>query len=122
MEYLILFLIIGILLIAQHSYYEKLTLKTHKIMASIKDLNAKVDQLQAVLDAEQEQVAAALAKLEQAIANLEAIIEDGGTPEERQALSDKLDAVMVDLQSTIPDDASTTTTTTEAPVEPEPEV
>ena len=74
-----------------------------KIMASIAELSAKVDTLQTALDTEQEQIAAAIAALQQTVTDLNAIIAEGGTAEERQALSDKLDAVITDLQGTIPD-------------------
>lgn len=73
----------------------------HEIMATIAELSAKVDTLQTALDAEQEQIAAAIAALKQTVTDLNAIIAEGGTAEERQALSDKLDAVITDLQGTI---------------------
>lgn len=82
--------------------------KLHNIMATILELTEKVDALQVALDNEQAQIAAAIGALEQTVADLEALIVDGGTEEQRQALADKLDAVIADLQSTIPD----------APVEP----
>lgn len=72
-------------------------------MANIHDLQAQVTQLQADLDTEQEQIAAAIAALNQAIADLQVLVADGGTPEERQALSDALTAISVDLKGTIPD-------------------
>lgn len=72
-----------------------------EIMANIQELQAKVDALQASLDAEQEQVAAAIAALQQSIIDLQAIVADGGTAEERQALADKLDEIKSDLESTV---------------------
>ena len=87
-------------------------------MVTIQQLSAKVDTLQAALDAEQQQIADAIAALQQTVEDLQALVVDGGTEEERQAVSDKLDAVIADLQSTIPDSDTTTSTTTEAPVEP----
>lgn len=69
-------------------------------MASISDLSAKVDQLQAALDNEQEQIKAAIDALTATVAELQV---SGGTEIERQALSDKLDSVIADLQATIPD-------------------
>lgn len=72
---------------------------------SISELSAKVDVLQTKLDAEQAQIATAIANLQQTVADLQAIIADGGTEAERQALSDKLDAVISDLESTVPDNA-----------------
>lgn len=70
---------------------------------SIKELTEKVDTLQSALDAEQEQILAAIGGLETTVAELKAIIADGGTEEERQALADKIDAVIVDLKATVPD-------------------
>lgn len=92
-------------------------------------LNAKIDELQTALDLEQQQVAdafaardaaiaerdavivekdaliaqrdAAIVTLNETIAALEAQLADGGTPEERQATLDKLNAALTDLQSTI---------------------
>lgn len=73
-------------------------------MANIQELAQKVDALQVALDVEQEQIAAAIEALNQAIADLQAMVAEGGTPEERQALADKLDAIKADLESTIPDE------------------
>lgn len=69
-------------------------------MASIQELSAKVDELQVDLDAKQEQIASALASLQQTVTDLQAQLADGGTPEDRQAVLDKLNAVIADLQST----------------------
>lgn len=80
-------------------------------MNSIKELAQKVDALQVSLDNEQAQVAAAIAGLEQTIVDQLALIADGGTVEERQAIADKLDAIKADLENTIPDDTTTDTTT-----------
>lgn len=72
------------------------------IMANtIVDLTAKVDALQVSLDAEQEQIATAIAGLNQTITDLQAIVANGGTEAERQALADKLDAIKTDLESTV---------------------
>lgn len=79
-------------------------LKIDKLMASIQDLNAKLDELQASLDAEQQQILDAIAALEQTIADLQAIVEEGGTEAERQALLDKMDDIKADLEATIPDE------------------
>ena len=81
----------------------ELTNKTNKIMANIDDLIAQVDDLQVALDAEQAQIAAAIAGLESSIADLTAQLADGGTPEQRQALADKLTAIKEDLAGTIAD-------------------
>lgn len=72
-------------------------------MANIQELTDKVDALQVALDAEQEQIAAAIAALQATIDELKALVADGGTPEQRQALADKLDAIKSDLEATIPD-------------------
>lgn len=72
-------------------------------MATLKELNEKVDQLQTALDAEQQQIADALAKLQATVDDLTTQLADGGTAEERQAVLDKLNAVITDLQATIPD-------------------
>lgn len=73
----------------------------HEIMANISELTAKVDALQASLDAEQQQIADAIAALNQSITDLQALIADGGTAEDRQALADKLDAIKTDLEGTV---------------------
>lgn len=70
-------------------------------MASISELSSKVDALQAALDSEQQEIADAIAQLNQTISDLQAIVSDGGTAEERQAIADKLDAITTDLQGTI---------------------
>lgn len=70
-------------------------------MANIAELTAKVDALQASLDQEQQEIADAIAALQQSITDLQAMVADGGTVEERQALADKLDAIKADLEGTI---------------------
>lgn len=70
-------------------------------MASIQELNAKVDTLQAALDAEQEQIATAIQALQTTVTDLQALIADGGTTEERQAVADKLDKAIADLKATV---------------------
>ncbi len=79
-----------------------LTLNNQLVM-NIADLTAKVDALQASLDTEQQQIADAIAALNQSIIDLQAMVADGGTAEERQALADKLDAIKSDLEGTIAD-------------------
>lgn len=82
-------------------------LKNQKIiMASIKELTAQVDELQTALDEEQEQIKKAIGDLQAIVDQLNANIGDGGTVEERQALSDKIAAVKTDLQGTIPDETT----------------
>lgn len=78
-------------------------LKLKKIMATIAQLSAKVDDLQSALDAEQQQIADAIATLNQTVSDLQALVADGGTEADRQAVADKLDAVISDLEATIPD-------------------
>ena len=73
------------------------------IMATLKELSEKVDALQAALDAEQEQIKNAIDTLQATVDTLNQNIADGGTAEERQAVADKIDAVIVDLQGTIAD-------------------
>ena len=70
---------------------------------NIQELDAKVDQLQTALDSEQEQIKTAIDGLTAEVANLNAIIADGGTPEQRQAIADKIDSIVTDLKGTIPD-------------------
>ena len=72
-------------------------------MANIQELTDQVAQLQADLDVEQQQIADALAALNAQIAQLQALVADGGTPEQRQALADALTAISTDLKGTIPD-------------------
>ncbi len=84
--------------------FEKLNLKTDNIMATIAQLTEKVDNLQVALDAEQEQIREAIENLNAAIASLEAMLADGGTPEQRQELADKLDTIKSDLESTVSDE------------------
>lgn len=74
-------------------------------MATIADLNAKADALQAALDAEQDQIAKVIGDLKKANADLQAIIDAGGvvTAADLDALSAKLDASITDLSSTVPD-------------------
>lgn len=78
-------------------------------MPTLQELETKADELQTALDAEQQQVAdliaqkdAAIAGLNETIANLEQQVADGGTPEQRQAVLDKLNAIKADLEATVP--------------------
>jgi chromosome segregation ATPase len=98
---IILLLVIIFFHINQH-------LKLSDMANSIADLTAQVDELQASLDSEQEQIKAAIQQLQDAIDQLNA---DNGSPEDRQALADKLTAIKSDLQSTVPPvDGGTTPT------------
>lgn len=70
-------------------------------MATIQELEAKVDEVQTALDEEQQQIANAVAAFEATIAELRA---SGGTAADRQRIADKLAATTADLKATIPDD------------------
>jgi len=78
---------------------------------TIKEISAKADELQDTLDKEQLQIASAITNLQEINANLQAQLADGGTAEERQAVLDKLNVVIGDLKSTIPDATDSTPTT-----------
>lgn len=93
-----------------------------KIMANIQELTAQVDSLsaqvttlQTTLDTEQEQIRLAIEANTTEIARLTEVItalqNEAGTPEQRQALADKvtdisnrLTAINTDLQNTIADE------------------
>lgn len=77
--------------------------KLDKMANSIQELTTKVDALQTALDTEQEQIKAAIDGLTQTVTDLQALVAEGGTAEERQALADKLDAITTDLKGTIAD-------------------
>lgn len=80
------------------------------------DIKAKVEELQGKLDIEQQQVADLLAakdadnaakqavidNLTARVAELEALVAEGGTPEERQAIVDGINSAIADLQATVP--------------------
>jgi peptidoglycan hydrolase CwlO-like protein len=74
-------------------------------MPTLAELSAKVDELQTKLDAEQEQIAAVITQLQTITADLQAQLDAanaaGGTDEERQAVMDKLNAAIADLEATI---------------------
>lgn len=70
-------------------------------MPTLQELSDKVDELQVALDQEQEQIAAAITSLNETIATLTAQLAEGGTPEERQLVIDKLNATITDLQGTV---------------------
>jgi len=91
-------LLLNILLLLSHYYFN---LKLKKIMATIDEINAKVDELQSALDAEQVEIKEAIDALAATVADLTAQLGDGGTTEQRQAVIDKLNATLVDLQGTV---------------------
>lgn len=82
---------------------------------TIKEIQAKADELQEKLDVEQQQVADLLAAKEADIVAKQAVIDqlnvtvtdltaqlaDGGTQEERQAVIDKLTSAIADLEATV---------------------
>jgi hypothetical protein len=77
-------------------------------MPTLLEIQTLADELQVALDAEQEQVAALLAQkeaaniaLQETIVGLEALVAEGGTAAERQALLDKLVATKADLEATV---------------------
>jgi flagellin-like hook-associated protein FlgL len=72
------------------------------IMEKLDELSAKVDALQVALDAVQDTIGASIDGLNQTIIELQAQLADGATPEAVQAIIDKVDAIKVDLESTIP--------------------
>lgn len=75
--------------------------QNHNIMATIQELSAKVDELQTALDTEQQQIADAIAALQATVTDLQGQLTAGGTEAERQAVLDKLNSVITDLQGTI---------------------
>lgn len=74
-------------------------------MATIQELNDKLDSLQSDLDAEQAQIKAALDSQAALIADLQAQIAAGSaaTPEQLQAVVDRITAISDDLKGTIAD-------------------
>lgn len=70
-------------------------------MPTLQELNNKVDELQTALDEEQTAIQAAIDALTAANADLTAQVAAGGTEAERQAIVDKINAVITDLQGTI---------------------
>lgn len=79
---------------------EEVTLKLNIIMSKIEELSQKVDELQVVVDSKQEQVALAISALEATIASLNALLSEGATPEQLQAVIEKVEVVKADVEST----------------------
>lgn len=75
---------------------------TKNIMASIADLQAKVTELQTTVDTEQQEIADALAALQTEVQRLTDIIAANGTPEQLQAEVDKIQGIIDDVKTTIP--------------------
>lgn len=87
------------------------------MMATIAELNTKVDELEQALETEHQQIMDALAELRQANEDLAQLVVDGGTHDERQALSGRIDTVITNLSAIIADDDEVE----EPEPEPEPE-
>jgi flagellar hook-associated protein FlgK len=110
-----------------HHHYEggghdEMVEKLNFIMANIAELTQKVDDLQVALDAEQQQIMDAVNELSATIADLQALVADGGSEAERQALADKLDSIKSDLEATIippTEEEEEETETPETPEEPQ---
>ena len=69
-------------------------------MSTIEQLNEKADVLQATVDTFQAKTIAAVQSLQETIADLQNQIANGATPEQLQAVADKLEATKADLEST----------------------
>lgn len=75
---------------------------------TLEQLQQKAQELQEALDAEQQQVKdlleqknSTIESLNTTITSLEALVAEGGTAEQRQALLDQLTAIKTDLQGTV---------------------
>lgn len=64
---------------------------------------AKLDSLQTAIDAEQQVIADALGQLQTENQSLRDQIAAGITPEQLQAHADRIDTIIADVNSTIPD-------------------
>lgn len=71
------------------------------IMPNVKDLIIKVDELKETLSNEKNEVYQILLKLNKTIVDLKAIIEEGGTKEEREELAAKLEELKESLENTV---------------------
>jgi phage-related tail protein len=80
------------------------------LMATVAQLNEKVDLLQTTIDETQAAALEKITTLETTVQELRDQIANGGSTEELQAIADKLDAATADLKSTFP---------TAPPVDPE---
>ena len=79
-----------------------ITLKIERIMATLEEVSAKADLLQQTLDQVQDKVAAGTAQLVNTINELKAQIATGSTDTAAlQAIADKLDASISDLNTTV---------------------
>jgi len=87
---------------AVHAKLNHLTHLTNKIMATVTELNEKVDLLQATIDETQAAALGKITSLETTIQELRDEIAAGGNATALQAIADKLDAATADLKSTFP--------------------
>lgn len=71
-------------------------------MATIQELNAKVDTLQTTIDETQAAALDKITTLETTVQELRDQIANGGDATELQAIADKLDAATADLKATFP--------------------
>lgn len=104
----------GDILVDMYKDIKLIQKQIEKIMANITELTQKVDTLQTqvtdltdAVNTEQQQITDAINALNQTITELQGMIADGGTTEQRQALSDKLTQISTGLQSAKDDLAST---------------
>lgn len=81
--------------------------KMDELILQAEALQTQVTDLTDAVNTEQQQVADAIAALNLQITELQAMITDGGTTEQRQALADKLTQISTDLQTAKDDLAST---------------
>jgi len=70
-------------------------------MPTLQELSAKVDELQTALDTEQAEIQEVINGLNTTISDLHALVAQGGTEAERQAVLDKLTSLKDDLVATV---------------------